>query len=224
MERPLNHWDGAAWTNVGPGYSTGNPSLYRVWASSPSNIYAVGDYKEVLHYDGSAWSQLNVGSGNPRALEGVWGSSASDVFVAGGGDLPGYGPAVIYHFDGTSWQAMQVPAAVGSMFLGDMWGTGPHDVYVSAWTYALAKGLLLHYDGTSWSVVLSEPYWLGQTGGTGPNDVTLVGGGGHIWHFNGATWSEIASPTTQDLYTVYFTQDGTGWIGGVDGSLLRRAP
>jgi len=58
--------------------------LNDVWGSSSSDIFAVGDYSTILHYDGSAWSAMNYGATNSISLFGVWGSSGSDVFAVGG--------------------------------------------------------------------------------------------------------------------------------------------
>jgi hypothetical protein len=55
--------------------------LYGVWGSSGSDVFAVGDYGTIVHYDGSSWSSMSSGTGN--GLDGVWGSSGSDVFAVG---------------------------------------------------------------------------------------------------------------------------------------------
>ena len=69
------------------GFSTG------VWGSNTGDIYEVGHgdngttYKPLLdYYDGSSWISIspNLPSGwTGGYLEGVWGSSASDVFAVG---------------------------------------------------------------------------------------------------------------------------------------------
>ncbi len=66
--------------------------LYSVWGSSGSDVFAVGDYGTILHYDGSTWS--SIPSGTTNYLLGIWGSSGSDVFVVGD-------HGTILHYDGT---------------------------------------------------------------------------------------------------------------------------
>jgi hypothetical protein len=67
------HYDGAAWTRSAP--SPDFPTLRDVWASSPSDVYAVGT-GVVLHYDGTAWTRLPGAGGNR-----IWGISREDVFI-----------------------------------------------------------------------------------------------------------------------------------------------
>jgi len=50
----------------------------------------VGFEGALLHYDGTAWAPIP--SGTEEGLNGVWGSSAEDVFVVGGsGTILHYG-------------------------------------------------------------------------------------------------------------------------------------
>jgi hypothetical protein len=47
--------------------------LSRIWGSSLSDVFAVGNYGTIMHYDGSAWGAMT--SGTTTDLIGVWGSS-----------------------------------------------------------------------------------------------------------------------------------------------------
>ena len=60
-------------------------SLYGVWGSSSSDVFAVGNFGIILHYDGSSWSGMADGISN--SLHGVWGEFSSDVFAVGDGDV-----------------------------------------------------------------------------------------------------------------------------------------
>lgn len=62
-----------------------NSTLRAMWATSDSNIYAVGDGGTIIHYDGSAWTKVTpVTTSNLRA---IWGSSASNIYAVGDGGL-----------------------------------------------------------------------------------------------------------------------------------------
>jgi hypothetical protein len=65
--------------------------LRGIWGSSGSDVFAVGYYGTILHYDGASWSLMD--SGMTRSLYGVWGSSSTNVFAVGY-----YG--TILHYDG----------------------------------------------------------------------------------------------------------------------------
>jgi hypothetical protein len=55
--------------------------LHGLWGSSATNIWAVG-YGTLLHYDGQAWSKVELPASN-LGLQGIWGSSASDIWAVG---------------------------------------------------------------------------------------------------------------------------------------------
>jgi len=100
------------------------------------------------------------------ALSGVWGSAPDDVFMVGGTDVQ----AEIYHFDGTEWAPMAVPADVPLMVW--VYGFGPDDV-----TAVGLDGAALHYDGTEWTELetgTTEDLW--GVFGFAPNDLWIVGG------------------------------------------------
>lgn len=221
----VQHWDGANWTDVGPGLYHPNSAIYRIWGSGPADIYTVGDEGMVWHFDGNAWARLDVGATHVRAFQGVWGTGANDVFIAGGsGGLSGYAPASILHYNGRRWTSMPLPSSVADLILGNVWGTGPRDVYAAGWDYSSTRGVILHYDGNRWTVNLAQDFTLLGVGGSAEQDKTVVGIGGRIGHYDGHAWRPVASPTSVDYSTVYFAPDGTGWIGGFYGTLLRRAP
>src|SRR5690242_378390 len=73
--------DGTSWTKLGGLASPAD--CFSVWASSPTNVYAACKSGNILHYDGSTVS--TIASGQSVALNAVWGSSASDIYVAGDG-------------------------------------------------------------------------------------------------------------------------------------------
>jgi hypothetical protein len=53
--------------------------LLGVWGSGKTDVWAVGSGGTILHYDGTAWT--DIPSGLKYTLYGVWGSGANDVWV-----------------------------------------------------------------------------------------------------------------------------------------------
>ncbi|WP_443190655.1 hypothetical protein [Pseudomonas indica] len=53
------------------------------------------------------------------------------------------------------------------------------------------------------------------------DDVYAVGDGGAIWHWDGKGWLASVAPTNLPLYCVHCAADGTVYIGGAGGILLR---
>ena len=108
--------------------------LSDVWATSPTNVYAVGERGTILRYDGAAWSQ-ETGVPTFQSLSGIWGTSPTNVYAVGD-----YG--TILHFDGTSWTHQNS----GTLeHLHGIWGLRPNEIYVVG-----NGGTILHFDGTTW--------------------------------------------------------------------------
>jgi sugar lactone lactonase YvrE len=63
----------------------GLPTLYKVWGSSPSDVYVVGRLGLILHFDGERWTTVPTGTTQP--LIGVHGNGAR--VVAAGGAFEG---------------------------------------------------------------------------------------------------------------------------------------
>jgi hypothetical protein len=102
---------------------------------SASDVFAIGNNFSnvgvILHYDGSSWSAMTVLAGTMSgAQSGVWGSSATDVFVVADG---------IWHYDGSAWSTMPLPS--GTMWqLYGVWGSSATDVFAVG-----ESGTILHY-------------------------------------------------------------------------------
>ncbi|MCP4117541.1 MAG: hypothetical protein GY737_19525 [Desulfobacteraceae bacterium] len=57
--------------------------------------------------------------------------------------------------------------------------------------------------------------------GMDASDLYAVGRKGEIWHFDGSNWSKEDLPTNVNLTTVKCVSDGTVYLGGHDGILIR---
>lgn len=110
--------------------------LWDVWGASPQDIYAVGEYGKIMHYNGSTWSQLQ-GISNRQALNAIWGASAQDIFIVG--DF-----GTILHYNGSGW--VEQNSGTQETLFG-VWGMSGGDVYAVG-----MHGTILHYDGTAWVV------------------------------------------------------------------------
>jgi hypothetical protein len=139
-----------------------------VWGSSSSDIwYAVNDvnvgsypgsasptdpsviliehrYPKIAHWDGQTVCKTSLATIFPTKGDKrqglspytVWGSSANDVWMGGEGGL-------LLHWDGRSWQ--EAPTFTKRDIVS-LLGTSTGNIY------ALAGGLLWHYNGVDWAV------------------------------------------------------------------------
>jgi photosystem II stability/assembly factor-like uncharacterized protein len=187
------HYDGEAWSVMNDkwpvqpapthAYRDGmgtNPYLEGVWAASPTDAFAVGDFGMIMHYDGKAWSTMV--SGVNVDLPDVFGTSGSDVFAVG--DM-----GTILHYDGKAWSTMVSGGSGRSKSINTLWRTPGGDLFAVG-----DRGTILRYDGKAWSPMQSGTT-SNLTGVWGSNnDLYAVG---HdpvsvILHYDGKAWFTVS--------------------------------
>lgn len=104
-----------------------------------------------------------------------------------------------------------------------MWGTGPNDAWVVG-----SDGLILHYDGNSWSQEVFEgldSVSLFTVSGRAADDVWVVGGGprGVLLRRDADGWSEVELPqfTPQVLQGLWTAPGRPVYVGGAYGFTAR---
>ena len=214
-------WDGSDWDIVSsPNPDTGRNRLLGVAAVSPDDVWAVGVaggtagpdwYSLVLHWNGSAWSNVpapQVGPPGTSELHGVAALAADDVWAVGAYSTPDTGwwdQPLVLHWDGSEWINIPAPAFGSTSKLNAVVAVAPDDV----WAVGTAlennwKTLVLHWDGEAWTRVTSPN--LGIAGNTllglaavSATDVWAVGTANNgnstlTLHWNGSEWSLVPSP------------------------------
>jgi hypothetical protein len=158
----ISHRDASGtWAPQSSGTQT---TLEGVWAADATDVWAVGQLGLILRYDGAVWvPQVTPTSSWLRA---VWGTSPTNVWAVGSG--------TILHYDGTAWTNQTVPV---STTLVDIWGTDSSHIWAVG-----SSGVVLFYDGSSWSVQSTSA---GQAGlnavnGADAGEAWIVGGQGLI--------------------------------------------
>lgn len=103
----LLHFDGAQWQAAPlPELDRPSAALFKIWGTGSDNVIAVGDAGIILHFDGSRWRQESSGTG--ADLISLWGSSASDIVVAGGRSN-----AELVRWNGSRWQHQTLAGLAG---------------------------------------------------------------------------------------------------------------
>jgi hypothetical protein len=204
------HWDGSAWSVVSTPAVTGAVSteLLGVSGDSSTDVWAVGDFFTqtnggafILHWNGSAWSRVAGARGGIGGLQAVSAISPSDAWAVGGSNL-------IEHWDGHAWSVVAAPAT--GLHGGDLQGVtaiSSTDVWAVGSSFDSkfrSHSVILHWDGTSWSVSPSPKTGpsssLVGVSAASANDVWAVGQdfpsstATLIEHWNGASWSVVPGP------------------------------
>ncbi len=231
-------------------YKIEHYDLHAIWGTDSDNIYTMGTYGALVHYDGSIWSK-NLLIGRAALSHGYYptltGSGPNDVYAA---DYAVPAPYKLLHDDGTGWSTVDQTWLEQQNF-HSAWANGPNDVWVigthcshyngttwedfsavpvctdiwasgpnDAWALAYLGIVTCHYDGDSWTSSSEGPQNGTSIWGSGPNDVFAVCEGGHIWHHNGTSWSEMTSPTLHSLWNVWGTGPNDVFAVGDAGTIV----
>jgi hypothetical protein len=225
--------------------------LTGVYAASPTDVWAVGTVTgdPFEHWNGTSWTGQGLPSGvatfgnSQVKVNFITGTSTDNIIAVGDGIIDtgtsDVGEWVAFHFNGTSWSNMTIPAKVA---LGPITAFSPTNV----WSVN-DNGDAEHFNGTKWMKtklpVPKTPSILNMTSisGSSPSDIWAAGfafnEGLHshnespvLEHFNGTKWTNMTVPvaaptgglgnvvaiTPSDAYLVseegILHWDGSTWI------------
>ena len=192
----FEHWNGTSWTPTFINDTEGFEGLTGVSEDATNDAWAVGDVGGstlAIHWDGTSWSHVAtpgpLGDG-PNQLNAVV-ALAPDNAWAVGYSTPGLAGqsatlTLILHWDGTTWSIVPSPnVGPNTNRLLGITANSADDIYAFGSFFA-ADGsghqmtLLLHWDGTSWTIVPSP----NPTKGDFLDDLLFAGvvpSPGNIW-------------------------------------------
>ena len=143
------------------------PSLRALWGSSRDDIWAVGYGGQAFTYRPASGTWVQHNSRTSADLTAVWGAGRGDVWAVG------QDGTIRHHTSASdSFHFVESPTKAN---LYAIWGSGPSDIWAVG-----EHGIAVHYDGTTWKVVVLElgidplPNLYGIWG-SGPDDVWVVG-------------------------------------------------
>lgn len=204
--------------------------MHAVYAVSPSDMWAVGEYRPepvgrvmplIEHWNGIDWS---IVPGNPSGLGssrlwGVDGTASNDVWAVGEYTDPAtqVTAALAKHWDGTAWADVPVPSPgalanilrdVVALAPNNVWAAGSYANQVNDW-----RTLIVHWNGAQWTVVASP------NPGNPENSLNAIAAGpaGDLWavgykqsdgsperplvlRWNGTSWQAVIEALENDPY------------------------
>jgi hypothetical protein len=161
------HWNGTAWRRVpNPVPDTHWGVCPVLWGASATDVSAIG-YDRSLRWNGVAWTYgpnpfKEAGGAPPHSdssprndawvamgqhITALWGSpSGADLWAVGyeGVSPSTWGWVVVLRQNGGGWSRVPTPEIEANLMA--IWGDRDDDVWAVG-----TKGLILHWDGTSWS-------------------------------------------------------------------------
>jgi hypothetical protein len=219
----IQHWNGSRWSVV-PSPTIGDESyLVSVTAISANDAWAVGNYSPsgpaeqtlIEHWNGIRWSMIP----SPHPGLGSWLSkveaiSANNIWAVGSFTDGFQVQTLTLHWDGSQWSVVKSPnpgkarnelISVTVVSAHDIWAVGSFSN--STQGLIVEETLILHWDGSQWSVVESpgpgnNNIFLSDVTALSANDVWAVGyetdihGNSQklIEHWDGSLWSVVKSP------------------------------
>ncbi len=185
----------AAWSAgaCGDGWCWGYPrptgiKLNRLWGTSPSDVWAVGESGTIVHFDGARWSR--VPSGTRESLVGIGGREHGDAWAIGN-------RRTLLRLSGTAWRSVALPKldeeeAFADLLVvpnGEAWIVGGATKKSLAGDEILSHCLIGHTaggaDAAAWKFDEDDGCGpLGRVWGASPDDV-WADGGGDVVHWNG---------------------------------------
>jgi hypothetical protein len=198
------------WEVVSVNVGGGGTELLAVDGVSTVDVWAITNdlpQPTIAHWDGVAWQSAPVESAR-GTLNAVGAISTTDVWAVG---------SVILHWDGQIWRG--VHSFVSGHSLTGVSGTGPSDVWAVGSINA-RRGLIEHWDGTSWNKVTFEAAKDGMqfedVEAVTPDDAWAVGhrlgaidGYPLIEHWDGTSWS-IAPIPERNQQATFHDVDASG--------------
>ncbi|MCL4509955.1 MAG: hypothetical protein M1470_02645 [Bacteroidetes bacterium] len=187
------HWDGissqAQLSFSRLTLSDPNATIEKLWGTSSSSLYGIGNAGTIIWYNGTVWQKLT--SGTTTGINDVWGVGNSPVYCA-----------VSNPFDPN--EDKRILRITGGNKVDTIKWIGRH--VNSVWTpdgthlYACGDGVFEN-DGSGWKkMVTGASIGTSSIRGNANNDIVVVGGYGFIAHWNGASF-RIYPPAMDVIYT-----------------------
>jgi hypothetical protein len=204
------HWDGSNYTvhkNGWPLMPNGDGwQVNKMWGSISNDLYAVGNYGNIAHYNGSSWQKVNSGTLLP--IQDIWGSTDP----ATGDEQVLCIASSIYQNEGKkllkieSSIANALPDADLSWSLSSIWFKANRKYYIAG-------------DGLYPSISLNN-IWQRFIGlpliykycirGNDYNNIAVCGAFGLLSHFNGYSWQNYGGNELPSFSGKYVSVAVTG--------------
>lgn len=191
--------------------------LVSVWGTGPEDVWAAGGTAGrgiVMHSDGQAWTAVDTGA--PAMLWWIYGFAPEDVYAVGEGGL-------ILHYDGSSWQ--RADSGTDATLYG-VWGASADDVWIVGGDPAGEGAVILRGQGTTFRAMTDLPGELAPAAlfkayGYAADDVIMVGSGGTVLRWDGASWRREPQLTSEPLFSLWGrAEDDIYAVGGWDAGTV----
>jgi len=185
-------------------------AINKIWGSSSSDLYVVGNSGNIAHYNGQSWTRIE--SGTTTDINDVWGTSD---------DIENWTVycAVSFVLQTGDKKILKINYnSVDSL----TWNTGRrvHSVWTNSenYLYTGGGGIFENKRGY-WNEITEVPlYYSRNIRGSDLNNLFVCGDFGFYAHFNGSGWKTFSELSIQGIYYAVAVKGNTVISVGFEGS------
>lgn len=153
------------------------------------------------------WSEEKIPGGEAVVPTGIWGSSPNDLWVVGWKESQ---KGTILHFGGEKWEDVTPELGLSDIYYC-IYGFSPQNIYVGGYKWFFIddkiylSAIILHYDGTSWTVEVDDVRNNGtirSIHGNSSENIWAAGDRGTIYQYNGVNWQRKDYPDTMHTTSI----------------------
>jgi hypothetical protein len=183
--------------------SPAESSLHGVQATAADDVWTVGTHAGatlIEHWDGSSFTVVDSPNrrGRDNTLESVDAAAANEAWAVGHADVTDLigAKTLIEHWDGSAWTIVRSPSRGDRSTVNNLTGVAAvaaDNVWAVGETHDYQPGfhpLILHWDGTAWTVAKNRCGALSKIDALSATDIWAVGGS-NACHFDGQTWTNF---------------------------------
>jgi hypothetical protein len=189
-------------------------ALSFVWGTSATDMWVGGSNvgSTLAHWNGSAWTAVNMAAWPTTMLTAMWGSSTSDLWVVGYDSTTN--ASQILHGSGAPGSTVWTETTgTSTAHFVSISGRGVDDVFAAA-----SDGSIWHWNGATWSPSSDSTAPLmqlvaRQEGLWGVSPLSLTGGFG-VWRRHDLQWQTIIPAPSLSWVSDPAPNDVLGFMGG----------
>ena len=180
------HWNGSKYESISNA-SAFQSTVNKIWGTSSSDLYVVGNSGNIAHYNGNTWEKIESGTNNN--VTDVWGNNidAGEIIYCVTHDQYGTNNSEIISIQNN--KATITPFNEDEIALS-IWIPNNNIIYIGG-----GNGLFKRTDNNWEKINYNNSGYVGRIRGNASNDFFISGGFGLAAHFNGYYWkvySEIS--------------------------------
>jgi photosystem II stability/assembly factor-like uncharacterized protein len=196
-------WDGSSVASMSiPDCKT----LHCVWGTDENNVYAAGDGRVILFFDGAQWQIVQQYDDDSR-IHDIWGSDDNQIYAVGG-NLNG---GMLIQKNNNIWQKLEQDFY---HWMNGIDGYNNHVMIVGE--YGSMASLTI--PNTKWNKIVQGQGDLKSIWGRNSNDIYAVGDN-QFKHYTNGEWQSIPLPQWHSLNSVH-GDDAIVFAVGSDGAVI----